>query len=202
MPKNPVVDVAHAVYTDHSIPLRAIAPVRGPVSSNRGLASFGSSTASDRDLGLAYAFVIEDARNPVFEARAFELVTKAVAEHPNDIPAVVQLAHLHGYRGQEDQAVALYQRAVRADPSQVVGATNLGTYLMKKGRADEAMRLWSDVLARSPGLEIARMNLAMARRLAGDFKTAEQVLRDGLELNPGATEMRRLLNQLRQPAPR
>src|SRR5262249_17529757 len=28
MPKNPVVDVAHAVYTDHSIPRRAGAPVQ------------------------------------------------------------------------------------------------------------------------------------------------------------------------------
>jgi predicted Zn-dependent protease len=73
---------------------------------------------------------------------------------------------------------------------------------MKKGRADEAMRLWSDVLARSPGLEIARMNLALARRLAGDLKSAEQTLNDGLSLNPGATEMRRLLNQLRPPVPR
>ena len=58
------------------------------------------------------------------------------------------------------------------------------------------MRLWSDVLARSPGLEIARMNLALGRRLAGDYKSAEQLLKDGLDLNPGATEMRKLLNQL------
>jgi tetratricopeptide (TPR) repeat protein len=95
------------------------------------------------------------------------------------------------------EAVALYERAVRADPSQVVAASNLGTYLMKKGRATEAMRLWSDVLARSPGLEIARMNLALARRLAGEYESAKQVLRDGLNLNPGATEMQRLLNQIR-----
>jgi predicted CXXCH cytochrome family protein len=202
MPKNPVTDVAHAVYTDHSIPRRAPARAREAVSSKRVLTPFGSSTASDRDLGLAYAFVLEGERNPDYEARAFHLLSAAVAQAPHDIPALVQLADLYGYRGEEDQAITFYERAVRADPTQVVAAANLGTYLMKKGRADEAMRLWSDVLARSPGLEIARMNLALARRLAGDLKSAEQTLNDGLSLNPGATEMRRLLNQLRQPVPR
>ena len=202
MPKNPVIDVAHAVYTDHSIPRRAGAPARQQVSSNRILKPFGSSKASDRDLGLAYALVVEDERNPVYEARAFELLRTAIARQPDDAPALAQLAHLYGYRGQEDQAVALYERALRADPTQVVAATNLATYLMKRGRADEAMQLWSDVLKRSPGLEIARMNLALARRLAGDSSSAEQVLRDGLNLNPGATEMRRLLNQLPQRSPR
>jgi len=197
MPKSPVVDVAHAVYTDHSIPRRALAPTREPVSSKRVLNPFANSNASDRDLGLAYAFVVEGARNPVYEARAFELLMTAVAQQPNDIPALVQLAHLYGYRGEEDQAIALYERAVRADRAQVVAATNLGTYLIKKGRATEAMSLWSDVLARSPGLEIARMNLALALRLAGDIRSAEQTLKGGLDLNPGATQMRRLLNELR-----
>ena len=58
-----------------------------------------------------------------------------MAQQPNDIPALVQLAHLYGYRGEEDQAIVLYERAVRADPTRVVAATNLGTYLIKKGRA-------------------------------------------------------------------
>ena len=133
MPKNPVIDVAHAVYTDHSIPRRAGTSARVPVSSNRVLRPFGNSRASDRDLGLAYAFVVEDERNPVYEALAFELLRTAIARQPDDVPTLVQLARLYGYRGQEDQAVVLYERALRADPSQVVAATNLGTYLMKTG---------------------------------------------------------------------
>ena len=201
MPKNPVTDVAHAVYTDHSIPRRSAAPARKPVSSTQVLTPFGNSKATDRDLGLAYAFIVENERHPVFETRAFELLRTAVAQHSNDIPALVQLAHMYDYRGEEEQAMALYERAVRTDPNQVVAAANLGTYLMKKGRADEAMRLWSDVIARSPGLETARMNLALARHLAGDSKSAEQTLKDGLDLNPGATQMRKLFNRVRQPSP-
>jgi hypothetical protein len=202
MPKNPVIDVAHAVYTDHSIPRRPRAPAREPLSSKRVLKPFGGIPASDRDLGLAYAFVVEGERNPVYESLAFDLLKAAIAQQPNDIPALVQLAHLYGYRAEEDQAIALYEKAVRADPSQVIAATNLGTHLMKKGRADEAMRLWSDVLGRSPGMEIARMNLALARHLAGDSAAAEQVLKVGLDLNPGATGMRRLLTQIARRTPR
>jgi len=202
MPKNPVTDVAHAVYTDHSIPRRTGIPVRGPVSATGVLIPFANNKASDRDLGIAYAFVVEGERNAVYEARAFELLKTSVAEQPNDVPALVQLAHLYSYRGEADQAMALYEQALRADPTQVVAAANLGTYLMKKGHASEAIRLWLDVLARSPGLEIARLNLALALRLTGYSQSAEQTLQEGLKLNPGAIEMRKLLNQTREPNPR
>ena len=202
MPKTPVINVAHAVYTDHSIPRRAGAPVvREPVSAGRVLIPFGNGKASDRDLGLAYGVVIEGERNPIYEARAFELLTTSVAQQPNDIPALVQLAHLYSNRGEPDQAIALYERVLRADPTQVVAAANLATHLMKKGRASEAIRLWSDALARSPGLEIARLNFALALHFTGDAQAAEQALMEGLKLNPGANEMRRLLNQIRQPIP-
>lgn len=202
MPKNPVINVAHAVYTDHSIPRRAGAPVREPVSASHVLIPFGNSKASDRDLGIAYAFVVEGERNPVYEARAFELLRTSVAQQPNDIPALVQLAHLYSYRGEADQAIALYERAVRGDPTHVVAAANLGTHLMKKGRAGEAIRLWTDVLVRSPGLEVARLNLALALHRTGYSQAAEQALMEGLNLNPGAIEMRSVLNQIRQPIPR
>ena len=39
-----------------------------------GAEAFRNSKASDRDLGLAYAFIVEGERNPVYEARAFELL--------------------------------------------------------------------------------------------------------------------------------
>lgn len=201
MPKNPVIDVAHAAYTDHSIPRNAVSITR-QTSSAGVLVPFGRSSTSGRDLGLAYALVVESARNPVHEARAFELLKTAVEQQPNDIPALVQLANLYGYRSDEDHAIALYEKAVRADPRQVASANNLAVYLMKRGRADEAMRLWSGALARSPGFEVAGMNLAMAQFRAGDSKSAEGTLVKALALNPGDTAARKLLDQFRRAAPR
>ena len=90
MPKNPVTDVAHAVYTDHSIPRRVSAPARRP-SPGSTLTLFGGGAAADRDLGLAYALVFETERNPVYEARAFEpaksVCSRRIERHSRDCAA-------------------------------------------------------------------------------------------------------------------
>jgi hypothetical protein len=190
MPKNPVIDVEHAVYTDHSIPRRAGAPPWQSASRERVLVPFGKTAASDRDLGLAYALAGQN-------ERAFDLLKSAEAQKKDDVPALVQLAHLYDLRADEDRAAVLYERVLRADPSQIAAANNLGAILQKRGRVADAIRLWSDVLARSPGSEAARMNLAMAQFHSGDLQSAEASLVKLLELNPGSTEARQLLNRIR-----
>ena len=191
MPKNPVVDVEHAVYTDHSIPRRPGALLRQAASRERVLVPFGKTAVSDRDLGLAYALVGAN-------ERAFELLKSVEAHQPEDVPALVQLAHLYDLRADEDRAAQLYERVLRADPSQIGAANNLGAILQKRGGVAEAIRLWSDVVARSPGSEAARMNLAMAQFRSGDLHSAEASLVKLLELNPGSTEARQLLNRVRK----
>jgi predicted CXXCH cytochrome family protein len=197
MPKNPVTDVAHTVYTDHSIPRRVLTPSPESVTPDGILALFGGGTASGRDLGLAYALVAERDPNPVYRARAFELLKAAVGERSNDIPAMVQLAHLYGNVGEPERAIALYEKAVDADASQVVAANNLAAYRMQGDRTGDAIKLWSGVLARSPGYEAARMNLAVAQFRAGESESAQQTLVTGLELNPGSRAVRKLLDQFR-----
>jgi Flp pilus assembly protein TadD len=201
MPKNPVTDVAHAVYTDHSIPRRAAMQRGRPASSPGILTLFGGGTASERDLGLAYAHLAEIQRNTAYERRAFELLKTAAGRNADDVPVLVQLAHLHGNRGETEQAARLYERAVRSDPGQVVAANNLAMYLMQGGDAERAIALWSRALASSPGFESVRINLAVAQSRTGDSRAAEETLRKGLELNPGSTALRRLLRQLRPAAP-
>jgi tetratricopeptide (TPR) repeat protein len=198
MPKNPVVDVNHASYTDHSIPRRLTPPSRQSTSTGV-LTPLDRHGASDRDLGMAYALVVEGGRNPIYEARAFQLLKAAVERSPTDAPALVRLAQLYGYREDHAAATALYEKALQADPTQVVAAANLGVYRMQQGRANDAIRLWSDALKRSPGLETARMNLAVAQFRSGDAQSAQRTLVEGLDLNPGATAMRTLLNRYRRP---
>ena len=195
MPKSPVTDVAHAVYTDHSIPRRIVEPARGRPAGN-ALTVFGGATASERDFGLAYALLFETERNPAYEARAFELLKAAVDEGSNDSAAIAQLGHSYGHRGDEEKAIALYERAVRADPGQVVAASNLATYLLRMGRSDEAIELWSGALAQSPAFEAARMNLAVAQFRTGNEKAARETLKRGLELNPGSKAARALLLEI------
>jgi tetratricopeptide (TPR) repeat protein len=196
MPKNAVIELAHGAYTDHAIPRHATAIQSRRPAPHDVLAAFGNAAASDRDLGLAYALVVESGRNPLYEERAFGLLKRAVAQRPNDVPALVQLAQLYGYRGDEEHAMELYQKVVRADASQVVAANNLATYLIRGGRSEEAIRLWSDLLKRSPGFEAARINLAVAQFRAGKLPSAEESLLKGLDLNPAQREMRTLLSEI------
>jgi Tfp pilus assembly protein PilF len=199
MPKSAVTDVAHAVYTDHSIPRRVPDTSSKSAAAGGRLTLFGGGVPSARDLGLAYALVAERDPNPAYRERAFELLRAAVSEQPNDPAAIVQLAHLYGHRGETDRAMALYEKAVKADPSQVVAANNLATYLTQQGRLPDAIALWSGVLAQSPGYEAARMNLAVAQSQSGDERSAHQTLMTGLNLNPGSTAIRKLFSQLAAP---
>ena len=65
MPKSPTVDVGHTVFTDHSIPRRPpqLAEQKFQVGGNVATGPFGTSAASSRDLGLAYAEVATGQKN-------------------------------------------------------------------------------------------------------------------------------------------
>ena len=154
MPKNPVRDAEHAVYTDHSIPrrMRESAATSG---SERRLIPFWNTPADDRDLGLAYA--VAAGGDAGSRQRAFELLRKAETRDPADIRVLTQLAQLYDQAGDDDRSIAICERILRLDPAQTAVAINLGTYYAQRGRAPEAMRLWADALSRNPGLTGARL---------------------------------------------
>jgi Tetratricopeptide repeat/Cytochrome c554 and c-prime len=188
MPKNAVINVDHAVYTDHSIRRNAAAAER-PAVTERTLVPFGQFRGDERDLALAYAAAGEN-------GRAFEMLRRIVSQRADDEQVLAQLAALHDRRGEADQAVSLYHEALRRNPARVAAAVNLGILLMKRNQPQEAIRLWTDALARSPGLEAARLNLAVVRYRAGDRRAANATLLEGLEYNPGSAGMRRMLAEL------
>jgi predicted CXXCH cytochrome family protein len=189
MPRNPVADVEHAVYTDHSIPKL---PRSAPAAATRDLTlvPFGGSKASTRDLALAYASLAAPGDQP----RIRKLLLAAQAEAPDDVEVLLHLAYLSNH----DEAIPMYEQVLRTDPSQVVAAVNLGSVLMKRGQVTRAIALWKDALARSPGLEGATLNLASAQFRAGDLAAAEATLVKALGLNPDNTLARKLLGEVRQ----
>lgn len=189
MPRNPVADVEHAVYTDHSIPKRPRS-AQPPPSRNLTLVPFGRAKASIRDLALAYASLPEAGDRP----RTLKLLRSALAEAPDDIEVLLHLAYLSS----EDKAIPLYEKVLRADPNQVVAAVNLGSALIARGHVARAISLWKDALAKSPGLEPARINLASAQFRAGDSTSAEATLVKALGLNPDNAVARKLLAKIRQ----
>lgn len=188
MPKSPVREVEHTVYTDHSIPRRALAAW---AAADTPLVPFDNAPASDREFGLAYASVAG------FEARAREFLEKAAKRYPDDAAVLVQLAYLYDSAAREDKAIPLYERALRLDASQVTASVNLASAWIKRGRGADALQLWRGALARNPGLETVRINIAGAQFRSGDRKGARETLTKLLELNPGNATARRLLAEWR-----
>ena len=189
MPSAPAATVQHAAFTDHSIPRLPRAQTTLPADAI--LSPFPGSTASDRDLGLAYATLALESNNRAWGMRAVKLLEPA-----SDSKAVDQLAQLYDRMGKENEACAMYERVVDADPTATGATVNLGTCLAKQGKVEESIRLWKDAVARNPGLESARFNLAVALYRLGKTSDARATLDEALKFNPASKRARELLRAM------
>ncbi len=197
MPKNPVVDAQHVVYTDHSIPRRPRISEAAP-RPDAGLVVFGGAKAEQRDIALAYAIAASRTLDAAFQSRATTLLQEAEHNSPDDVEVLLYLAERYRNGNQEDQAVPLYQRAIRLDPTQVTASVGLGGIMMQRGQYTDAIHLWQDALSKNGGLELVRINMAMAQGRSGDLRSAESSLLKAIDLNPGFATPVELLQQLRQ----
>jgi predicted CXXCH cytochrome family protein len=197
MPKSPVVDAQHVVYTDHSIPRRPRTSEAGP-PRDAALVVFEGGRAEPRDIALAYAIAATRTRDDAIQSRALTLLQEAEHNSPGDVEVLLYLAELYRNTSQEDLAVPLYQRAIRLDPTQVTASVGLGGILMQRGQDAEAIHLWQDALSKNAGLELVRINMAMAQWRSGDLRSAESSLLKAIDLNPGFATPVEMLQRLRQ----
>lgn len=195
MPHNPVSDVDHVVFTDHSIRKRPV-PASEVPAVNADLVPFGGGQARVRDLGLAYAMLGLREGNKVYVDRAFGLLQKAAADGSADVEALAYLAQFYRDRGDDAHALPLYEKVWRTDQSQYAAAAALGAYHMQRGNLEEAIQFWQKALAISPGLPLTRMNLAVAQLRAGHADDARENLRKTLEFNPTLQQARDLLDKI------
>ena len=196
MPKNPVADAQHVVFTDHSIPRRPRRVVRASAGEVE-LAPFGHAPVSPRDWALAYAIVASRQPTPAAQARALGLLQAAERNSPDDSEILLYLAELYRNTGREEQANPLYRRAMRLDPFQVTGSVGLGGILFERADYTQAIRLWQDALTRNGGLVLVATNLAMAQWRSGDPESAEITLRRVIDLSPAFEPAQTLLKRLK-----
>jgi hypothetical protein len=204
MPGTPVTDADHVVYTDHSIPRRALIRNRKP-AADAPLAAFGATNAgtnagtaaSPRDLGLAYAVVALRDQSAIYGVRAFDLLREAERQDPNEPQTLSYLADLYKTRKDDRTAETLYRRLYALDPTLSSAPMNLGAYEMERGHMDEAVRLFQEALRISPALVLVRMNLAVALIRTGKVAEARTDLEKALWFNPSFTAARELLDRIR-----
>jgi mono/diheme cytochrome c family protein len=81
---------------------------------------------------------------------------------PNDVQALLRLAHLHLDRGQVDPARAMYHRVLHIEPRNVEAITHLGNVAAAGGQVDEALRHYDAALAIDPKYAHALWDKALA----------------------------------------
>lgn len=195
MPRNPVSDIEHVVFTDHSIRRHPTASGSAP-KKNAELVPFGGGEADTRDLGLAYAMVALRDGNATDVERAFQLLKDVVARNSGDAETLTYLAQFYRDRKDDAHALPLYQDAWGMDKTQYAAGAALGAYQMQRGNLEEAIRLWRETLAISPALVLVRTNLAAALVRTGHADEAQATLRKALEFNPTLQAARDLLDQI------
>jgi predicted Zn-dependent protease len=73
-----------------------------------------------------------------------------LAQHPEDVGAMLGLAHVHLDRRELDAAEPLYRQVLTAQPTNVEAISHLGTLFLERGRVAEALAQYDRALAVQP----------------------------------------------------
>jgi tetratricopeptide (TPR) repeat protein len=104
---------------------------------------------------------------------------------PNDVPALLRLAHVHLDQGQVDPARAMYQRVLQLDPRNAEAITHLGNVAAAEGLLEEALRRYDEALAIDPRYAHALWDKARAlQERKGDPAAAVPVWEAFLKVMP------------------
>ncbi len=107
---------------------------------------------------------------------------------PNDVQALLRLAHVHLEQGQNDPARAMYERVLQIDARNAEAITHLGNVAAAEGRLDEALRRYDEALAIDPKSMHALWDKAMAlQERAGNPRAAVAVWEAFLKVVPAGS---------------
>lgn len=71
-------------------------------------------------------------------------------QNPNDVEALLRVAHVHLDQQQLEDAERLYRQVLSVDQKNVEAITHLGTVFLSRGQTDEALRRYDDALRIQP----------------------------------------------------
>ena len=118
-------------------------------------------------------------------AEAVDLYRRLLAEFPNDVATLNNLASL----SDNDDATALLKRAIALKPDYVDAQINYGALLLKTGRTREAHSCFRAALQATPGEPALWLMLARAREILNDPAGAGEALDRGVSLASGSTTL-------------
>jgi serine/threonine protein kinase len=115
---------------------------------------------------------------------AIRFLMIAVALHPENPGARINLGMAFMQKGDLDAALEAFQAAVRLSPSYTYAYNNLGAVLFRKGDLDGAIRAYKEGVHVNPGLPVTHLGLASALEAKGHLEGAEAEAREFIRLAP------------------
>ncbi len=116
---------------------------------------------------------------------AFPLLVELNRLFPDDREITVELARLHGGRGEHEKAAALISGLLAADPGDAELLIEAAEAAGAAGRAARSRRLYLEALTIRPD-DDWKLRFADSMTGWGDFYRAEKIFRDYLEKRPGS----------------
>ena len=114
-----------------------------------------------------------------------ERLVAHVAQHPDDVAALLALANYYYDADRPHRAAPLYLEALKHRPDDPAVRTDLGTCYKNMGLLDKAAAEYQRVLRDHPDHLQATFNLAVVSKLAGDEARAAQLWERAAALSPG-----------------
>jgi tetratricopeptide (TPR) repeat protein len=153
-----------------------------------------------RDLALAWESLAKEGV-PGADEKADQLLSKAMAQDPQDPAILGAYAYEKQTKGALVQAKDLYQRALRADPTRSVAESDLAVIEAKSGNMAQAIALWKDAFRRTPWRSAIGTDLALSLCESGRYDEARAAILRVLEFNPDFGEGKGLLRLLSSDRP-
>jgi len=191
-------DIAHEQVTDHFIQKRPSGAKVRSVASGDVLSEVGGGTASNRDLGLAYAQL--GMHGDAVAAEQGRRLLKQY-EHEQQKPGLdatlhTDLGYLELAHGDGAEAAQEFREALTIDPADSVAASNLAVLLARALHLPEAISLWRIVTAEDPAETAAGVNLARAACMQQERATAISALQRVLAFSPDDGRAKGMLAQM------
>ena len=197
MPTRKTADISHEQLTDHDIEAGSSTVFQNVVPLGRlspaDLVPIASTSASDRELGLAYAQLAQHGDRKSGE-QALTILQRAEQAGSKDSEVLDQLGFLLQVSGSTKSASNHYLAALQRNPEDMTAAANLAVIDAGSGQTGEAIGLLRQVVQADPSKTSVGLNLAFLECRQGRKADAFAVLQTVLQYNPDSSEARRFLD--------
>jgi serine/threonine protein kinase/tetratricopeptide (TPR) repeat protein len=132
---------------------------------------------------------------PTHADESLRYFTAALALHPENPGAMLNVGILLCDKGQFEDAVTAYREAIRLKPDYATAYGALGVVADRKGQLDAAIELYREAIRLNPDNHIVHFNIGVVFEKKGQFDAAVAASREAIRLKPDFFKAFQLLGE-------